>query len=212
MSRARRRPPRDTSSAVGHDVAALDLSTVAARLVARRAPTRPAEADDLARWQAATALVLSPGPGGLAAAFIERAVRDGDRWSGQMALPGGRREPGDHDLADTAARETSEEVGLTLGAPLGRLVDHPGRRPGDLVATYVFALEDRPTLVPQPTEVAAADWIDLAWLFDPTHAVHQRWLGMRFPGIAHRDRIIWGLTHRMLDDFAAAVGLELPAP
>lgn len=196
----------------GDDPAALDLATVAARLAARPVGGHRPDPADPGSWQAATALVLSPGPGGLAAAFIERVVRDGDRWSGQMALPGGRREPGDEDLAHTAARETREEVGLRLGTPIGRLTDQRGARRRDLVATYVFALEDRPALVPQPTEVAAADWIDLAWLFDRSRAVHQRWLGMRFPGIAHRDRVIWGLTHRMLGDFADAVGLEVPAP
>jgi 8-oxo-dGTP pyrophosphatase MutT (NUDIX family) len=163
-------------------------------------------------WQAAVALVLAPGEDGLAVAFIERAARPGDRWSGHMAFPGGKRDPGDRDLAETAARETAEEVALELPEPIGRLADQRGRVTAGLVATFVYTLEDRPPLTPQPSEVAAADWIPLAWLFDPANAVKHRFLGVPFPGVAHRERVIWGLTHRILDDFASRVGLALPHP
>lgn len=181
-------------------------------MVAPVAAREAGRAVDHLPWQAATALVLSPGDDGLAIAFIERIHRPGDRWSGQMALPGGKRDPGDPDLAHTAARETAEEVGLDLPAPVGRLADQRGRITRGVVATYVFALEDRPDLVPAPAEAAAADWIPLAWLFDPANVTRLRWGAMRFPGIVHRERVIWGLTHRILGDFADTVGLELPRP
>lgn len=191
----------------------LDLATVRSALAAH-APD-PALDDEAARrapWTAATALVLAPGPNGLSAAFIERTTRPGDRWSGQMALPGGKREPVDPDLATTATRETAEEVGLHLPPALGRLPDQRGRVMRGFVATFVHALDHRAELRPQATEVAAADWIDLAHLFDPGNATRLRWAGVPFPGIAHRDRVIWGLTHRILGEFADVVGLRLPRP
>ena len=46
--------------------------------------------------------------------FIKRAGRAGDRWSGHVALPGGRRDPPDLDDRAAAIRETREEVGLDL--------------------------------------------------------------------------------------------------
>ncbi|KAI1309940.1 hypothetical protein EDD11_003955 [Mortierella claussenii] len=46
--------------------------------------------------------------------FIERATRKTDRWSGHVALPGGKREEADEDDQETAARETLEEIGLDL--------------------------------------------------------------------------------------------------
>lgn len=186
----------------------LDLDRVAAALARR--PVATSEPDD--PWQAAVAVVLAPGERGLDVAFIERLHRPGDRWSGHMALPGGKREPGDTDLAVTAARETHEEVGLTLPDPIGRLEDQRGRISRGVVAAYVYGLDRRPPLVPQPTEVAAADWIALSWLFDPANATRRRWVGVPFPGIAHRDRVIWGLTHRILGDLAARLDLELPRP
>lgn len=46
--------------------------------------------------------------------FIKRTSRKKDPWSGDIALPGGRRDPGDIDDLATAIRETEEEVGLDL--------------------------------------------------------------------------------------------------
>ena len=63
---------------------------------------------------AAVAMVLREGPQGVEALFIERARRDGDPWSGQMAFPGGRWETVDGSLRETAARETFEELSVDL--------------------------------------------------------------------------------------------------
>lgn len=46
--------------------------------------------------------------------FIKRAARVGDRWTGHIALPGGKREPADSDDRATSSRETMEETGLNL--------------------------------------------------------------------------------------------------
>ena len=46
--------------------------------------------------------------------FIKRASRDGDRWAGHVALPGGKREQGDADDRAVSVRETREETGLEL--------------------------------------------------------------------------------------------------
>lgn len=46
--------------------------------------------------------------------FMKRATRTGDRWTGHIALPGGKREPGDADDRSASERETEEEVGLDL--------------------------------------------------------------------------------------------------
>ena len=46
--------------------------------------------------------------------FIKRAAREGDRWTGHIAFPGGKRERDDLDDRSTSSRETREEVGLDL--------------------------------------------------------------------------------------------------
>lgn len=177
-------------------------------------------------WQAATAVVIAPGDPAthdaavdsrsghdpaagrtsdhhpMAAApvvaFIRRAERRGDRFSGDMALPGGVREPHDVDLAATAVRETWEEVGVRLPPPVGRLDDHRGRTRRGLVASFVFLLDHRPPLTPEPAEVAEALWIPLPWLFDQAGATTMRWAGIPFPAVDYEGRVIWGLTHRIV--------------
>lgn len=46
--------------------------------------------------------------------FIKRASREGDRWTGHVALPGGKRDPEDVDDRAAAIREASEEIGFDL--------------------------------------------------------------------------------------------------
>jgi 8-oxo-dGTP diphosphatase len=57
----------------------------------------------------------------LDALFVKRKTSPADPWSGQIALPGGRFEPEDASLIDTAMREVIEEVGIDLRAQ-GRLL------------------------------------------------------------------------------------------
>ena len=125
--------------------------------------------------RAAIALVLRVNPATRAeeALFIKRASRAGDPWSGNVALPGGRREPGDADDEATAARECLEEVGLDVGdagrwRPLGRVADDrvvvDGRRPLVLSIFAFDAVGDAgaAALAPRPSEVARAWWVPCA--------------------------------------------------
>ena len=81
--------------------------------------------------------------------FIQRARRDGDPWSGDMAFPGGRLEPGDTSSRHIAMRETLEETGLDLfrqGEYQARLSDlltrHHSRWSPMVVTPHVFAWRD----------------------------------------------------------------------
>jgi 8-oxo-dGTP pyrophosphatase MutT (NUDIX family) len=188
----------------------MDLEHLRDRVGGYRPKARPV--DDPKVW-AATALVAAPGEDGLDIAFIQRPTRDGDRWSGQMALPGGKREEADADAIVTAVRETHEEVGLVLGTPVGRLDDVRGRIYAGTVATFVFTLEERVELRPDPLEVEAALWIPLPTILSAEAAFRYAWGGVgRFPAIRHGEHVIWGLTHRILGSLAAALDVPLPDP
>src|SRR4051812_3842337 len=56
--------------------------------------------------RAAVAAILRDAAEGPEILFIRRAEHPQDPWSGHMAFPGGREEPGDADLLETAIRET----------------------------------------------------------------------------------------------------------
>lgn len=149
-------------------------------------------------------MVLRPGPAGLELLLIRRADRAGDPWSGHMALPGGRREAGDADDRDTAARETREEVGIDLadaGELLGTLESvEPRGGPWPVrVFPSVWAVPAVTAALPSG-EVAAAFWVPLAELTDPASACEHLHVasGTRFPALRCGEQLVWGLTYRIL--------------
>ncbi|MHC4391045.1 MAG: NUDIX hydrolase [Planctomycetota bacterium] len=172
----------------------------------------PRRIKGLLAWKrSAVALVLKPGSEGAEALLIQRAEREGDPWSGHMALPGGRREDGDPSLAHTARRETREELGLDLqthGRMLGRLDDQQAKAHGRAlpmaITPVVFALEGQPPpLEPDPREVQSALWVPLAALRSGEHDEVYTWRAMSLvpidlPSWRYQEKLIWGLTHRML--------------
>ena len=159
---------------------------------------------------AAVALLLVEGQTGLAALFIKRAVRTGDPWSGQISLPGGRREPADADLLATAMRETREEVGvdLTRVERLGQLNDMNPRTPTlppIYVRPFVFALATLPVLTTSVEEVQRAFWVPLARFAEPgvrrDFTLTVAGVERTFPAYALGDDVIWGMTERIITPF-----------
>ena len=177
-----------------------------AELVRRlRAAEESATPEDAA-W-AATALVLSENGDGPSLLLIERAHSPTDPWSGDMALPGGRREHGE-GLDETAGRETREEVGIDPGTPVARLPDTVGRR-SSAVATFAFTVEGCPEPVPEIGEVASALWLPLRVLVDPAARTHRRVAGLLpFPAWSYDRHVVWGLTYQTLCGFLEAAGLR----
>jgi 8-oxo-dGTP pyrophosphatase MutT (NUDIX family) len=127
--------------------------------------------------------------------------------SGQVALPGGKRDETDRDVAHTALREAQEEVGLdpALVEVIGTL---PTYQTGtNFMITPVIALVSPDhALTLNPNEVADAFEVPLEFLMNPAH--HRRHHidhdGMRreFFSMPYMDgssqRFIWGATAGML--------------
>ena len=140
--------------------------------------------------RASTALVLRQREGRSEVVIIKRRHHPSDKWSGHLALPGGKQDDGENDL-QTAVRETREEVGLEIMPNcyqlLGKLPERKvvGKRCSKLIiSTFVFIeLEAGRKLTPNPGEVAAAWWVDTEFFFP-----HARvdWIG--FPLRKYRPR------------------------
>ena len=186
-----------------------DLAAIVARLALDEAL---ADAATQERQAAVAAILRAPQDGHEAEILlIRRAERAGDPWSGHMAFPGGRREPADPSLYYTALRETMEEVGLDLaqhGRLLARLPDLPavarGRRVGLTITPFVFALDapEPPPLAPNE-EVAEVLWTPLGPLARgervASYAYQHEGQAYQLPGFQVGERIVWGLTYRMLE-------------
>lgn len=170
-------------------------------------PGREVEPDPPMRL-AAIALVIRVGNlGEPELLMIKRAELEGDPWSGHVACPGGRMEAGDHDLAQTAMRETWEETGIDIaraGRLLGTLDDLSPRTPvlpPILIRPFVVAVPPVVELVQSP-EVAAAFWVPLsairaeaAW---GTGTVSVRGATREVTTFTHGEYMVWGLTERVL--------------
>jgi 8-oxo-dGTP pyrophosphatase MutT (NUDIX family) len=178
----------------------------------------PTAADFL---QAAVALVVR-GRDPLEVLLIKRARRDGDPWSGHMALPGGRRGASDATLLATAVRETVEEIGLDLeaaGLHLGRLeVVRPASPylPRMSITPHVFGVPADTAAAATSDEVDAVHWVSLDLLRHPaTRGEIEIPLpggAQRFPGLRVAGDIVWGLTYRILEDFLGRAPEVFPLP
>jgi 8-oxo-dGTP pyrophosphatase MutT (NUDIX family) len=194
-------PPPPLLVAIGAMNGPIDLGRVRTAL---RAPVSDLEQ---AR-RAAVALVLAGSVDEpLSLLLVRRAEREGDPWSGHMALPGGHAHDGDADLLHTARRETLEEVGidLTHAELLGRLDDvSPVRQSEILVRPFVFWSKVRPAIT-LSAEVAETLWVPLDSLAGTAlrgqREVQVRGARLQVPAFVIDERVVWGMTYYLLDRF-----------
>lgn len=135
--------------------------------------------------------------------FIERPRYDGPH-SGQIALPGGKREAGDPDLAATAVRETGEEIGVPGPCirVLGQLTPVYIPNSHYMVTPSVGLMLALPDFRPDPAEVKAVLEFPLALLRDPACRKREVWnirdLDVDVPFFHVDGHRIWGATAMML--------------
>jgi len=125
------------------------------------------------------------------------------RHTGQIALPGGRRDPGETPW-QTALREAHEEIGLEPRFVSVAGLSTPYRTgTGYLITPVVGFVRPGFTLTANPDEVADIFETPFGFLMDPANLEeHERELPngerRRFYAYTHEDRFIWGATAGML--------------
>ena len=126
---------------------------------------------------------------------------------GQIAFPGGKKDPGDPTLVDAALREAEEEVGLPRSKVeiLGALPRHETVTSFD-VTPFIGLIEGRFDPVPEAGEVAEVFEVPLEFLANPSHfrIEGRRWKGRRrhYYAVPWGPYYIWGATARMLRGLA----------
>lgn len=189
-----------------------DFSGILRDSLSRYEARRADPPDGTAR--AAVVLVLRAGEIQPEALFVVRATHERDPWSGHVALPGGRQEPTDRDLMDTALRELHEETGLELDRKeiVGRLDDlHPVSSHIPRIAISPFVAW-RPRLggVLRSAEIDGHFWVPVSELDTPARrsslTLRRDGDTFRFPTIEYDGHTVWGLTYSIVQNFLELLG------
>ena len=163
--------------------------------------------------------------------LIKRADNERDPWSGHMAFPGGRYEPGDKNGLATAKREMQEEVGFDIdqlvadsaasgsidGQCIARLSDIKTSRRvtpnAMIVSPYIFSVQNKPKLVANH-EVADTVWVPLSFFAAlenrGVYEMKYQDRKIEMPCYRYQGNVIWGLTLSMIDEILRALGEDIP--
>jgi 8-oxo-dGTP pyrophosphatase MutT (NUDIX family) len=163
--------------------------------------------------QASVLILLYPEDGELHTVFMQRPDYDGVH-SGQISFPGGKKEPSDIDLIQTALRETQEETGADIDniRILGTLTPLFIWVSNMLVTPVVGWTEVKPPLNFTSEEVVFLFEASVKKLLDPSivrekpYNIKGEKLNVRF--FDYNGHVIWGATAMMLNELLTIIKKE----
>ncbi|SHG19926.1 NUDIX domain-containing protein [Salegentibacter echinorum] len=173
----------------------------------RREEMKNLKIEDLSPNKAGVMAVFYPNTfGNTSMVLILRRTYKGVH-SNQIGFPGGREEPEDENLQDTALRETEEEVGIPRDKiqvirELTKLYIPPSNF---WVQPYLGLLDHTPNLIKQESEVAQILEVDLDHFLDHSNFVNEELSTsyskkMLVPAFKLNNQIVWGATGMMLSE------------
>lgn len=127
--------------------------------------------------------------------------------SAQVGFPGGKTEPEDSGIEQTALRETEEEVGVPQHAisvirELTEIFIPPSNF---FVQPFIGITEDTPVFIPQEEEVEALIEVPLQHFMDDSVLITKRIttsyaVDIEVPAYLLNDHVVWGATAMMLNE------------
>lgn len=130
--------------------------------------------------------------------------------AGQISFPGGKMEPHDANVAETALREAQEEIGLEprYVDAIGFLDDY-ATSTGYRISPLVAVIREGYSIVADDSEVADVFDVPLSFLMDPSNhkLLTRQWRGANrvFYAMSYGERFIWGATAGMLRNLYEAL-------
>ena len=152
--------------------------------------------------QAAVVLLLREKVHGFEVLLVKRAEKETDPWSGQIALPGGKRDRADKDIKETAVRETVEETSINLleGSTFWGAMEavRSTQKPEMQIVPFVF-FEQKQQPIELNEELTGYFWTQLKEL--PKNRGTLTYKGKEHPTYVLKGSVVWGLTYKILSSF-----------
>ena len=134
---------------------------------------------------------------------LTRRRADLRRHAGEISFPGGRQDPQDATLVDTALREAEEEIGLPRGDVqlLGELPSTSTYATNYLIQPFVGQIQARRRWRPSPREVDAVLELPASALRAGRTRTRLQRRGFTFETDAYivGEHLIWGATARIVE-------------
>jgi 8-oxo-dGTP pyrophosphatase MutT (NUDIX family) len=135
-------------------------------------------------------------------AVLTRRRADLRRHAGEISFPGGREDPGDGDLFQTALREAEEEIGLPRSSVtlLGELPPTPTFATNYVIHPYVGSISRPQQWLASPQEVDAVLELSLGELARAKTRTRLTRRGITFETDSYvlGEHLIWGATARII--------------
>ncbi|GGB86954.1 coenzyme A pyrophosphatase [Flavobacterium suaedae] len=161
--------------------------------------------------QAAVMMLIYPKEGNAHIVLMKRNTYPGVH-SAQISFPGGKAEPEDKSFADTALRETREEIGVVekevdLVMPFSELYIPPSNF---IVYPYLGITVEEPLFVPDPIEVAEIIELPLETVLDDSIIIHKEMTtsyanNIMVPAFQTSGYVIWGATAMILSELKETI-------
>jgi len=127
--------------------------------------------------------------------------------SSQIAFPGGKKEPADYDLEETALRETNEEVGISSAdiRILKRWSDLYIPPSNFMVSSFMGLMEKSPEFQLQPDEVSDIIELPVEDLINDNLVQNVRMTtsyaqDIQVPAFVIEEHVVWGATAMILSE------------
>lgn len=138
--------------------------------------------------------------------------------SGQISLPGGKKEKRDVDLIETAKRETSEEIGVPEGnvTILGNLSELYIQASNFKVLPTIGYVQEKPDFILDHREVVRLFEVELNELANPENQYSKQMkvrsdLELFIPYFDFQGQMVWGATAMILNEFLTILNrIDIP--
>jgi 8-oxo-dGTP pyrophosphatase MutT (NUDIX family) len=154
---------------------------------------------------AAVLILLYPDMGTIHTLFMQRHNYDGVH-GGQISFPGGKKEPADKDVIETALREAEEETGVDKStiSVIGTLTPLFIPVSNMIVTPVIGWTKEKPAFVHQPEEVVYLIEVELMRFLDQgiikikPFEIRGELIDIRY--FDYDGHVIWGATAMILNE------------